>query len=112
MKRKQQGRRSRFRRRKDDALLLAYARYEYQQARKRKAVEMGVDVALIQDRLGWKESVEVGRKRLVAWFEALPDPQRTVARRELANTMAQNRLTEADVKAAQDAIARNGAVAQ
>jgi len=88
MKRKDKTkRRSRFKRRKDDAILLAYARYEYQQARVRKAKETGVDVAMIQDRLGFKESIKVGHVRLSQWFNALPEGAKETARTELAAKM-------------------------
>ena len=107
MKRKDKTKRSRFKRRKDDQLLLAYARHEYQNARVRKAKETGVDVAMIQDRLGFQASIKVGHVRLVQWFNALPEPAKETTRGELAAKMRTH--AAALFKAETDAIVKAGA---
>jgi len=88
MKRKKPGARARAKQRKaDDALLRRYARHEYNATRRRVAEKNGVDLIRIKNKNGHQGAIAAGLGELVKWFKALPDPQKNLARHQMAQAI-------------------------
>lgn len=80
--------RSRFRKRKDDALLSAYAKQEYKRAMIKKALELGVPLLSIKRKGGhWKAKAK-GLTTLRVWFNGLSAPSMAMARDKMREELA------------------------
>ena len=72
--------RSRFRKRKDDAILSAYSRHQYQKALLKKSVELDVPKDSIRHKGGHMKAKAKGLTALRLWFNRLPPPGMAMAR--------------------------------